>query len=227
MNIGRNLFKQSCWGARILYTGKIRRLESKSELCSRSEKLPVEQSASQFLNSQNSGIPFDRYWGWKRSSAAPHPLLRLLPPRNLFRANHSPRSEPAESALLFFSPLGWSDTINQYFSSFKTQGLSCSFCRVFLFVFLFSLALPSAFINTRIIIFNFLLNKMPQVLIHASPVSPSRVSPLNMDHCLTLHPFSLDGLLFWHDLIHLIGLEIMTTVWFMSKPRLQGKLLAS
>lgn len=33
------------------YTGKIRRLKNKSELFSRSEKLPTKQSASRFLNS--------------------------------------------------------------------------------------------------------------------------------------------------------------------------------
>lgn len=62
---------------------------------------------------------------------------------------------------------------------------------------------------------------MPQVLIHASLVSSSSLSVLNIDHCLTLHPFSLNSLLFWHDLIHVIGVEIMATVWFMSKLGLQ------
>lgn len=107
----------------------------------------------------------------------------------------------------------------------KKHRLSYSFCHICFFVFLFSLAPPSVFNDTKILIFNFLLNEMPQVLIHASLVPSSSLSVLNMDHCLTLRPFSLDSLLFWHDLIHLIGLEIMTTVWFVSKPRLQGKLL--
>lgn len=62
---------------------------------------------------------------------------------------------------------------------------------------------------------------MPQVLIHASLVSSSSLSVLNIDHCLTLHPFSLNSLLFWHDLIHIIGVEIMATIWFMSKLGLQ------
>lgn len=104
------------------------------------------------------------------------------------------------------------------------QALSCSFCHICSLRFLFPLALPSVFNNSKIIIFNFRWNKMPQVLIHASLLSSSALSVLNMDHCLTLHPFSLGTLVFWHDLIHLIGLEIMATVWFLSKPTLQGKL---
>lgn len=104
------------------------------------------------------------------------------------------------------------------------QGLPCSFRHICCFGFLLSLALPSVFNNSKIIIFNFRRNKMPQVLIHASLVSSSALSVLSMDHCLTLHPFSLASLVFWHDLIHLIGLEIMATVWFLSKPRPQGEL---
>lgn len=162
----------------------------------------------------------------------PH-LVQLLSPRNLFRANYSlnlllcfPSGNTRQFALVFCSiaQLKWHNKLVFYFC-LKHRGFLVPFVTSAALYFCFLLALPSVFNTAKAVISNFLLNKMPQVLIHASLVSSFSLSVLNMDHCLTLHSFSLDSLLFWCDLIHLIGLEIMTTVWFMSKPRLQGKLL--